>query len=321
MIADNFPNKAAFVEDLTRLLGFGKDAAYRRIRGDSFLAPEEMRILAEHYGISLDRLIFEQSNSVLFSFNAFTRQVKDFDDFFDSILESMGQMRAIPDVRIQYAALEIPIFYYSMYARITSFKLYVWGRSIWNMAYTQNLPFSYDLIPPSTLEKAEEIYHFYMHLPSMEMWSMNMFDNTLNQIEYHLTSGQFKHKEDALTLMDDMDLLCDHMRTMAREGHKRTRRSGADYAALEIYHNEMIYTNNTILVLSPHRRGVFTTYGNPNFLFSSDGRIVDYTADWFKRVLDKSTPLTHSNEKARNWYFDHIKAKIRETRERMMVIR
>lgn len=317
IIAERYPSKVAMVDDLVRVLDFSKDAAYRRIRKDSALTPEELQQLALYYKISIDRLIFGQTNNVLFSFNAFNTIVNDFDDYFDGILESMYPLKSVPEVQIQYSSSEIPLFYYCFFPELISFKLYVWGRAIWDISHTRDAPFEYGLIPPSALEKANECLQLYMQLPTLQMWSMNIFDNTLNQIEYHLNSGRFRNKEDALILLDKLEILCDHMRSMAIHGYKRMVHSSHNQAPLEIFHNEMIYTNNSILVLSPYFKGVFTTFGNPNYLVSVDERVITYTTKWFASVLEKSTSLSHGNERSRDWFFDHLQMKVHDVRERL----
>ncbi len=317
IISERFPTKGMMVDDITRILGFSKDAAYRRIRLQSILSPEEFKTLALHYKISIDRLVFGKTNNVLFEFNAFNKTVKSFDDYFGEILESMNKVKLVPEVRVHYSSSEIPLFYYCLFPELISFKLYVWGRAVWDMSHTQDAPFTFNMIPPSSLGKAAECLKLYMQLPTLQMWSMNIFDNTLNQIEYHLTSGRFKHKEDAILLLDKLEILCEHMRTMAVCGHKRMINSSTNQATLEIYHNEMIYTNNSILVLSPYFKGVFTTFGNPNYLFSNDERVIAYTTKWFASVLDKSTPISLGNEKSRNWFFDHLQLKVHDVRERL----
>ena len=63
-ILGKFSKKSKAVDELSELLQVGKDAVYRRLRGDTVLAPEEMKVLARHFQISIDDFIFEDSNSV-----------------------------------------------------------------------------------------------------------------------------------------------------------------------------------------------------------------------------------------------------------------
>ena len=59
-----------------------------------------------------------------------------------------------------------------------------------------------------------------MKIPSTELWSLNIFDNTLNQVEYHAESGYFARIEDALELCDMLKRIAKHMESMAERGEK-----------------------------------------------------------------------------------------------------
>lgn len=320
ILQGRFSNKREMVDDLMELLNCGRDSAYRRVRGQSILPPSELALLARHYNISLDRLVFEQTNKVLFSFNAFNRVVTSFEDYFDGILDHLAKLRRIPEVRIYYSSLEIPIFYYCFFPELISFKLYVWGRAIWDLPFTRDLPFSFDLISPSALAKSEQMLEFYLQLPSTELWSLNILDNTLNQIDYHLNSGTFKNPADALILVDRVQDLVRHMRSMATSGYKHHVGHGENLSEIRLLHNEMIYTNNTIMVQSPYAKGVFTTFGNPNFLFSDDERIIEYTEQWFNRVITKSHPISLGSEKSRNWFFHQLHERVNRTQAKVQAL-
>lgn len=318
-IAEQFEIRAHMVDDLCRVLEIAKDGIYRRLRRQSFLTIEELETLVRHYKISLDRILFERDDTVLFSYSAIGRQVRTYDDYLESIRQPLERVHNLPGLTVRYASLEIPIFYYCFFPELISFKLYVWGRATWDIPFTRTLPFALERIAPDTLKLADSILQTYMELPSQQIWSLNIFDHTINQVEYHAMSGRFERNEDAFTLLDRMDQLCEHMRLMALRGRKSYPNAHPEYAPLEIFHNEMLNTNNTILVESPTFKGVFTTFCNPNFLFTSDRAIVEHTADWFDQVHDKANPLTLGNEKSRNWYFDQLKAKVGAARDRIAV--
>lgn len=318
-IQEQFDSRANLVDDLGRTLGIARDGIYRRLRRQTFLTLEELELLAKTYKVSLDSLLFRDHDTVLFAYNALHREVRTFDDYLESIREPLERVRAIPGLLVRYASLEIPIFYYCFFPELISFKLYVWGRATWDIPFTRTLPFSPDRIAPDTLELAGSILRTYLELPSQQIWSLNFFDHTLNQIEYHAMSGLFERLEDAFLLLDRMAQLGEHMRVMAACGRKSYPGADSPYATLEIYHNEMLNTNNTILVVSPSFRGVFSTFCNPNFLFTADHEIVAHTTAWFDQVLDKANPLTLTNEKARNWYFDRLRDKVEAARERIGV--
>ena len=318
-LLSRFNKTSEAVLELTELFSLHPNGVYKRIRGESDLSPKEIEAIASKFKISLDAYIFQNSDSVLFQFNPFIKTIKTFDDYLDDIHGDVRALGSIPDVMIYYASSEIPIFYYIAEPELFSFKLYVWGRSIWNFDYLQKADFHFNLISPSVLEKAKEVWRLYRMQSSTEMWSLNIVDNTLNQIEYHFQTNSFKNRADAVHLCDRLVSLTRNLELMAQQGSKvdssaKINNGGNNFT---LYHNEIIYTNNTILVDSPHFKSVYSTFGNPNFLKSSDLRLFNYTQKWFNDVIAKSTQISLHGEKNRKWFFDRLYRRIETLKQRI----
>jgi hypothetical protein len=47
--------------------------------------------------------------------------------------------------------------------------------------------------------------------------------------------------------------------------------------------------------------------------------LCDYTDDWFKNVIAKSSPLTQSSEKTRDWFFRELTRKIERVKQRILL--
>ena len=224
----------------------------------------------------------------------------------------------VPNAEIYYPTNEIPIFYYSFFPELISFKLYVWGRNIWDLEYLQQQAFYPNIIQHHAVDICNEVLQSYLQIDTIEMWSLNLFDNTLNQIEYYANTGGFKDEQDALMLCDKLIALAKHMYKMAEEGKKSGLKSSSlKYADFKLYHNEMISTNSFIYLTSPHIRVLFSIYGSPNYMTSTDERICDYTENWIKKIKARSTPIIGDAARDRNWFFKGIKRRIENTRNRI----
>lgn len=310
--------KAEMIDALMRLLEVGKDAIYRRLRCETILPPEEIALLATTYHISLDSYVFGKTDALFFTFNPFIRRVKSIEDYLEGIHQDVAMLNRLPQVHIYNTWAEIPFFFYMFLQKLFSFKMYVYGRTIWQIDYLQNRPFDFDIIPLPVIQKSEEILKLYCALPTTELWSLNIMDNTLNQIEYHSNSHGFKNPQDALSLCEDMTRLADHMEIMAQHSKKfaiNGKPEASQGSPFTMYHNEMIYTNNTIFVTYTGGRAIYTTYGNPNFLKTTDVRMCDYTQNWFDSVVSKS--LNMQNERGRKYYFNRLRKRIDIVRTRI----
>lgn len=320
-IIRNHSKKVEAVDALCVLLNVTKDGIYRRIRGDTPLPPEELKLLADKYNVSLDKMMNLNQNDVMFTFNSFSHKIEHIDDFVDNLLGMLNKFALIPDAKIYYASAEIPVFYHSIVPELFSFKLYVWAKTVWNLPLFKDKKFNVNLIPFDTRQNFSTLMDQYKNLESIELWSLNIFDNTLNQIEYFLESAMFEDPEDALVLCDALTTIHSHLQQMAIEG-KKFKLNDNQYsgASLTLFHNEIVYTNNTILYVAPEFKLLITTFCNPNFILTRDERICEFSHDWFDTIINKAALISGLNEKQRNQYFDAIQRKINYSRKRIEVI-
>lgn len=317
-IIASFEKKSDAVEELSSLLNLGKDAIYRRLRGDTILTPEEISLLAGTFGISIDNLVFQGADSVIFNMSNVSGKINSFQDFFDDLNANVQGFALLKDVFMYHSTSEVPLFYYFFFPELLEFKLYVWGKHIWDFDYLSNQPFRKNLIPIDLIRTNTLILQNWLRMESAEMWSTNLFDNILNQIEFHAAIGGFEDFSDALALCDALSRMSDHFYEMAEKGKKYRPGSYPEAGSyFELYHNEMVSAYNTIYMSSPATRMVYVTFGSPNFIKSTDARVCDFMEKWIKTILNKSIMISTSAEKERMRFFQVVRRRIDQTRKRI----
>ena len=320
-ILKKFPSNSVAVKQLSDLLSKSSNAIYQRLSKSAAFSLDEIELLTRTYDVSLDTFIFKKSDAVVFTFNPFSHIVRSFDDYLDDIHKDITLLNRLPNVHITNASAEIPFFFYMFYPELFCFKMYVWGRTIWNFDYLQNRQFDLHVLTHPEIQKGIDISNMYRLIASTELWSLNIMDNTLNQIEYHVNTGSFAQPQDALLLCQRLAQLAEHMEKMAFHGKKfavgaPAEASGGDF---ELFHNEMIYTNNTIFVKTPFGRTIYTTYGNPNILKTTDEKMCDYTEGWLQSIMLKSRPVSQQGESGRKFFFDRLRRRIEAVRKRVEI--
>lgn len=321
IILSRFARRADAVDELCGLLNLAKDPIYRRLRGDTFLSPQELGLLAQHYRISLDALILGQSNNVVFDFNAFSSKITDFSHYLASLNTDFEKINRMPNAHIYYASAELPVFTYSLFPELIAFKLYLWGRTTWNMEWLRDRQFSFDLITQPVIRESQTTLLHYLSLPSTELWTAQIMDNTLAQIEYHVYAGGFRDPREALILIDRLDEWTSHMKAVTTAGRKFNIGEKPEHGRgqFQLFYNEMVYANIAALITSDVGRMAYTAYCTPNFLKSTDARLCDYTQNWFESITSKSTALTHAADKNRDWFFREIAQKVERRRQRVLL--
>jgi hypothetical protein len=321
LILARYPRRADAVEDLCQILNLAKDPVYRRLRNDTFLSPQELTTLALHFRISLDTLVVGRSDNVVCQFNAFSRKLSDFTDYLAGFVADFEQIRRLPNAHLYYASAEVPVFTYSLFPELMSFKLYIWGRTTWDFEYLRQRQFDFDLVTQPVIRLSQTVLQHYLSMDSTELWSVHLVDNTLAQIEYHTYSGGFRKPQDAIVLCEKVNDWIMHMKATAAAGRKFGFGGKPEngQGVLNLYHNEMVYTNITGLVTSDVGRMVYSAFCNPNFLLSSDEKLCDYTEAWFGHILAKSTLISQTAEKNRDGFFRELTRKVERVKQRIQL--
>lgn len=319
-----YPKRILAIDKLSSLLNLGRDAIYRRMRGDTILNPAELEQLAQHFQISLDSLVFGQTETVFFSFNGFDKGTRNFNDYLFGFEKEFEFMKNVEEdqTHFYYASMELPLFQSCFFPELICFKLYVWGLTVLGYKDLSKQSFSVDMLPAPLLEITKRIQELYLKIPSTELWGINVVDNTLNQIEYHFGSGHFRSAEEAILLCDKLVELTFHMQQMAEAGKKflpGQKIANSNGQSFALFHNEMVFTSNTLLATTPNNKVLFTSLSNPHFLKSTDDRLCNYMEDWFKGVVSKSSAISVQAEKQRLWFFNRLRKKIENVRQRIEI--
>jgi hypothetical protein len=320
-IIPHFPNKSEAVEALAEILSLTRESVYRRLRTETLLTPDEIQLLASRFRISIDTLIQQKPPFIPFTYNLFSQPIQDLFSYAGQVYENLQFLLPLKDVQIYYATQEIPIFHYFYYPELFSFKMYIYGLTNWNLISLKGLKFSTRLLPASATDKARECVRIYCTYPTKALWTPNLVDHTLNQIEYIASVNRFDPPELALLLCDQVNQFLERARRMSELGKKffLATEPSAGNGAFELYYNELASTNNTILVVSPTRQLLYTTFGTPNFLATTDTNLCQHTQDWFEMIISRSTAISVHDAKERDYFFNRMQRKVDFLRKKIKV--
>ena len=309
------------VEEISAVLNLHRSAVYKRMNGSKLLGLDELILLSRHFGISVDLLISEESDLALFNFPVITNPPRSYQEFLNSILVELERFSHFSDAQFYYVTNEIPIFYYFGFPELMAFKLFVWGRTIWNWEHLQKEKFNADkfLRYQETIPIANRMLDIYLQIPSLELWNAMILNNTINQILYYQSGGIFENPEEAFVVGRQVRDMVAHFKDMAAKGKKF--RKGSDAKAVpnnfQLYHNEITNCNNTILATSEAGKLVFTTFGNPNFMRSGQDKMANFATSWFELIRKRSTAISGEGEKNREQYFDILDGKVKVFLEKL----
>jgi len=309
-LKSTLPKHLSLADSMGEILGLSQDSVYRRIRGEKPITLDEIKILCEHFHISLDQVLQLKSNTVVFLAPGLEHTNTDFTQYLKGMLSWMNNINSHEKREMFYLSKDVPIFHFFHYPELAQFKTFFWKKSIINHPDYENALFTLD-----NFEKKEEyalgqsLIKAYNELPSTEIWNMECINSTVNQIEYYREAGLFERPEDASIVLESYEKTLNHIKVQGEKGRKFLKGMGeAGYRApLKLYVNELILGNNTILVEINGRRISFVTYNVLDYLHTSDPRFNDVTFSNFHTLASRSTLISETGERERNRFFNSLR--------------
>jgi len=328
IIKDNLPTHLSFVEELADLLDISTDSAYRRMRGETPLTIHEVQILSKEYSISVDSLLSSNTNIVPFHYQPIDEAKFTFRNYLENVLELIKMVNQFEDQKIVYLANDIPLFHLMHMPEVASFKLFFWEKTILNYSNLSNEKF--ELGKPNDYINgiSRKLRDLYCAIPSTEIYSSESIDATLKQIEYYWISGNFKSESDAVHLCDRLIDLIEHMRSMAASGYKfkyqrdkelpSELRNNDFESNFKVYFNEVVHTDNTVLIHAGDQYRTYLTNNGINSFFTSSKRFYDDTERGVKILLQKATLISGTAEKERSRIFNKFVKKVNKLKFRIV---
>lgn len=310
-------NKA--VKDQLALdMGISTSAMYKRLNGQAAFSMGEMAYLMDRFQISVDEMVFQKSDQVLVQLPGYTNPVSSIEDFLYRLDLLMKGMSAIPNASVTYASREVPVFYYFLDPVIGAFKLFIYARTVWDLPmFQEGHRFSMSMFSEKSLESMTNLWDAYAMVPSSEIWNPNIWDNTLQQIMYILEIHEFERPEDALMLLDGAGRIIDRSRQMAESGYKMSMKNEKGEHLL-LSNNRSMHSNSLIIAGNEERKMLFITHDAPNYIYSEDATLMEYTTQWMSKLSKRSTSLTGKSAVAdREEYFRILQNKLVITRKRV----
>jgi len=310
-IKENSNSPNSFADDLAELLSISKDSVYRRIRGETLLSFEETRKLSKHFKISVDNFMDLNTDSVLFNRRTINNDSFTFKDYLSSINDNLQTINQFSEKKLIYAAKDIPLFHFSQFQALNSFKSYFWLRTILNSPDHQQDTYHPDHIDPEIATISSSIWQKYLITPSIEIWSDETVNVTLRQIEFYFESG-FLSQEQMKPIVDDFSDMINLIKLEARLGKKillGNEDSGINNS-YQLYYNEIAISDNTIFFSMDGFKMVYKPFNMLNIMNTADESFCKDTEEYLNNIINKSIPISVGSEKIRYHFFNGIEEKV-----------
>ena len=230
----------------------------------------------------------------------------------------MKQIHAAKEREIIYAAKDIPVFYYFEFPEIAAFKIYFWNKAMIPSSGYEGRKITLDA-PESLYETGRQLLSMYVKIPTIEIWSEETICSILRQIEYCFLSGFFEKVEDVYRLCDVLEAWLHHVQSQAEQGYQFMFGREPEGIAnnYRLFHNEVLVSDNTILVQVDGQKTSYTTYNVINQLITTNPVFCDQVENSLRNLMQKSTMISGTSAKERYRFFNILQEKVRAQRIRI----
>jgi hypothetical protein len=312
-IKDSLPSHISMVDAIAELLDISYDSVYRRIRGEKPVSLEEVKILCDHFHLSLDQVLQLHTNKVLFTDVEADNPVTNFRQYLEGLIQLLKYFNGHTKKEMSYLSKDVPVFYFFYFPEIAAFKSFFWCRSILNEPGFEEQRFSIKKFDGQQyFELGQKILKEYNQLPSAELWNYESINSTLLQIEYYRDAGIFESKEDLAAVVDSCDAMLQHLQRQAEKGKKffpGTNGTGGG-SALRFYINEIILGNNNIIVDLDDKKTAFINSTVLKYISTSDKKFTEKMHDNFQNLLSRSVMISQAGERERVKFFNGLRERV-----------
>ncbi len=307
-------------DEIAVALQISKDAAYRRLRGETTLSFDETVLLARHFNISLNDITGISEKSVIFNHGDFIDTIDDYRTYMKGSLEMLQSIVQQKDHMMYYSAKDVPVFYQFAFPELAAFKIYVWLKSVYGISKINDQNYNVSMIPEDLLELASAQWEAFSRINSIEIWNDTTVMSFIKQIDYYYEAGLFSNREEALVICDRFHEMMKLIYKQALNGNKvhATKSEVYTSASYKMYYHEILIMDNHIVAeFNENRLFYFVPYAGVNYLSTSDITMGKKMKDYFLNQCKQSSLISDLSDKDRNKFFIRIKNRIDQVREKI----
>lgn len=313
----SFATRSEMVAAIEADLQLGRNAVYRRMKGDTTLAAGEMLQLARSYNIDLNFVKDNPLRTAAYRPVAPAGVTSEV-DFFRAVQRSLQNLKAWRQPSFRYVTPELPLAYEMIFPTLRALKIYFYGLTTWRLEKWRSVPFSLKLIHPEANEIADEFVNMAFQLSGTECLMPTLFDVTIGQIHYLIEIGRLWEKELVQTVFQELTQLNDHLADMSRSRRRYApgETPAAYHPAGSIYQNEIVSTTNLLFLASCEQQMLVTSPINPNYELTIDAKVYQAADQWYDALLEQGTLLGEGAAKQTAQFFQASQLRIEQGRKK-----
>lgn len=296
-VKEKLPSKDNLANALMDILYIGKEAIYRRLRGEVPFTLTEAAVISRKLGISLDKMIgVSFRDNAVFDMNIVSSE-KPFEAYYSILEKQVDLFRSVKEdetSEIGTSSNIIPQTLSLKYNMLSKFRLFKW------MYQNENIKckhFEEMEIPQKMVEKQKEYSDLVSHIHSVDyIWDNMIFSHLVNDIQYfcsiHLITDEDKDR-----LKKELFLLIDEMEELSARGKSKAGNDVKIYISNINFEATYSYLDTSSTQLSLIR--IYSI----NSITTQDQEMFRGLKEWIQSLKKFSTLISESGEMQRIQFF------------------
>jgi hypothetical protein len=296
-VKEKLPSKDNLANALMDILYIGKEAIYRRLRGEVPFTLTEAAVISRKLGISLDKMIgVSFRDNAVFDMNIVSSD-KPFEAYYSILEKQVDLFRSVKEdetSEIGTSSNIIPQTLSLKYNMLSKFRLFKW------MYQNENIKckhFEEMEIPQKMVEKQKEYSDLVSHIHSVDyIWDNMIFSHLVNDIQYfcsiHLITDEDKDR-----LKKELFLLIDEMEELSARGKSKAGNDVKIYISNINFEATYSYLDTSSTQLSLIR--IYSI----NSITTQDQEMFRGLKEWIQSLKKFSTLISESGEMQRIQFF------------------
>lgn len=296
-VKEKLPSKDNLANALMDILYIGKEAIYRRLRGEVPFTLTEAAVISRKLGISLDKMIgVSFRDNAVFDMNIVSSE-KPFEAYYSILEKQVDLFRSVKEdetSEIGTSSNIIPQTLSLKYNMLSKFRLFKW------MYQNENIKckhFEEMEIPQKMVEKQKEYSDLVSHIHSVDyIWDNMIFSHLVNDIQY-FCSIHLITDEDKDLLKEELFLLIDEMEELSARGKSKAGNDVKIYISNINFEATYSYLDTSSTQLSLIR--IYSI----NSITTQDQEMFRGLKEWIQSLKKFSTLISESGEMQRIQFF------------------
>jgi len=290
------PDKENTVDILMDILPMGKEAAYRRLRGEIPFTLDEAVLICKRLNFSIDRLINKEGNES-YDFRMAAIYLKDplgeFSRMLSVVAEGTQKISTDPGSFSYRAYRILPVEFFFRYRFISKVYMYI----LFYQLQPHNLPSKLeDLhVPEKIFDLQYQVADAMHNVNSTVILDRHITEDFIGLVRYFALMGLFESSE-IKQIKEDLYGMIDDFEKCASTGLSLAGKKMDVYISNISFDSSYSYLEGSGLKL-----GAITLYCI-DYLLSTHPEVVENQRIWIKSLIRFSTQISVSGEYQRNEY-------------------